>query len=309
MKITICGSMHHIQAMTSAARLLENLGYDIEIPNPREGQTDYATLPSSERAKLKTSLIQEHLDKINESDAIFVYNEDKRGVAGYIGGNTLMEMAFAYAQGIEIFVLKAVPDMGYTDEILGMQPIILDADVRAIDAYFNQLPVVYVSSKSPVKLAAISRGMRRAGIRTRVVAQPTQSNITEQPSSIDETYAGALNRHEALKSAIEPTQPVYLATVESGHHRAHSDHNSFGTTVVVLEKAGGERKIGINLDLEFPKGMTDMVPSKYPDLGVLVQQEYGSSLKDPFPFFTGGKINRRMLIEHAVYQVAVQLSE
>jgi len=308
MKITICGSMHHIEAMKLAAQTLENLGYEVILPNPREGEVDYNSLSDAERAALKATLIQDHLDEINESDAVLVFNEDKKGIAGYIGGNTLMEMAFAYAQKIEIFLFKPAPEMSYTDEILGMMPIVLDGDIHKIDTYFKQLPIVLVSSKSPIKLAAISRGMRRAGIRTQVIARPTESSVSEQPMSTDETYRGAVNRQKALMQVSSKDEATYFATIESGQHFIHPDHNSFGGTVIIIEKHGGERKIGININLEFPKAMTDKVPSQYPDFGVLVQKEYGSKLKDPIPFFTNGKINRRKLIEEAVLNVAVQLS-
>lgn len=298
--------MHHKNAMVMASEQLASLGYETEIPDMSERE-DYTTLPANERATAKEGLIRQHLDKITASDAILVFNEEKNGVAGYIGGNTLMEMAFAYSQGIEIFMLNATPNISYSDEINGMRPIVLDGEIAAIDDYFKSLPATYVSSKSPVKLTAISRAMRRAGIRTRVVPKPTESNVSEQPMSIDETYEGALNRHTALIANSTDAMPAYFATVESGNHRAHSDHNTFGATVAILEKVNGGRKIGINLDVEFPKEMTDKVPSQYPDLGVLVQQEYGSVLKDPFPYFTGGKITRQKLVEDAVYNVAVQL--
>lgn len=298
--------MHHKNAMIAASEKLVSLGYETETPDMSERE-DYTALPPQKRAATKEGLIRAHLNKITTSDAILVFNEEKNSIAGYVGGNTLMEMAFAYSQGIEIFMLNPTPDLGYKDEIDGMLPIVLEGDVAVIDAYFKTLPKTFVSSKSPVKLAAISRAIRRAGIRTTIVAKPTQSNVAEQPMSIDETYEGAINRHNALVAASVKDTPTYFATVESGNHRAHKDHNTFGTTVVILEKTGGVRKAGINLDVEFPKEMTDKVPSQYPDLGVLVQQEYGSILKDPFPYFTGGKITRQKLVEDAVYNVAVQL--
>lgn len=305
MKITICGSMHHIAGMTEAKAILEGLGYEVEIPNPREGEVDYTTLPFEKRVELKDTLIREHLDKIYDSDAIFVFNEEKKGVSGYIGGNTLMEMAFAYAQGIEIFTLRPAPDMSYREEIEGMKPIVIDGNVTAIDNYFKTLPLTIVSSKSPIKLRAVSRGMRRAGIKTNVVAHPTESNVADQPKTVEETYQGAQNRHNALRGA---TKADYYATVESGLFNALPGHNVFASTVVILEKAGEQPKAGLNVEVEYPKEMTDKVPSVYPDLGVLVQQEYGSALKDPFPHFTNGKINRLQLVETAVFNVAAQLS-
>jgi non-canonical (house-cleaning) NTP pyrophosphatase len=308
MKLTICGSMHHIEGMKEAERILTEAGYTVEIPNPREGEVDYHSLSDEQRASLKNTLIKEHLDKISESDAVFIYNKEKKGVPGYIGGNTLMEMAFAYQQNIEIFLLQPAPDLSYIDEVLGMQPIVIDGDVSQIDRYFKSLPTTYVSSKSPIKLSAVSRGMRKAGIKTMVLPLPTESNVSEQPQNINETYEGANNRHDALEIATKGKNPAYLATVESGLYQVHPDHNSFSSTVVVLERVGGARKVGVNVELEYPREMTNKIPSVYPDLGVLVQQEYGSTLKDPFPFFTGGKVNRLQLVETAVFNVAAQLA-
>lgn len=304
MKITICGSMHHITGMTETKAILEKLGYEVEIPNPREGEVDYTTLPFEERAALKDTLIREHLDKINASDAVFIYNEEKKGVAGYIGGNTLMEMAFAYTQEIEIFTLRPAPDISYRDEIEGMKPIVVDGDVAAIDSYFKTLPLTVVSSKSPIKLRAVSRGMRRAGIKTNIAAHPTESGVSDQPKTVEETYKGARNPHDELRKV---TTADYYATVESGLFNALPDHNVFASTVVILEKHGNSPKAGLNVEVEYPKEMTDKVPSVYPDLGVLAQQEYGSALKDPFPHFTNNKINRLQLVETAIFNVAAQL--
>jgi non-canonical (house-cleaning) NTP pyrophosphatase len=308
MKISICGSMHHIDAMLEAKQTLERQGYEIETPSLSE-TTDYGSLSSEERVKRKDFLIREHLNKISTSDAVLIFNEEKKGIKGYIGGNTLMEMAFAYAQSLEIFLYQPAPDLSYKDEVQGMKPIVLNGNIQAIDAYFSALPKTFVSSKSPVKLAAISRGMRRSGIYTQVIARPTQSNVAEQPQSIEETYEGAENRHASLKQETAVEKPAYYATVESGNHVAHPKHNTFSVTVAILEKGGDAAKTGIALELELPKEMTDKVPSQYPDLGVLVQQEYGSTLKDPFPYFTGGKVNRLQLVENAVFNVAVQLPD
>lgn len=299
--------MHHIENIKKAAKTLRELGYKVVIPNPREGEVDYNQLSPKEQSNLKEGLIKEHFDSISSSDAVFIYNDEKKGIPGYIGGSTLMEMAFAYAQNLEIFLLHPTPHLNFNDEVEGMKPIGLKGDVTAINSYFKALPTTFVSSKSPIKLRAVSRGMRRAGIRTTVLPYPTASSVAEQPQSVEETYTGARNRHAALKEAAKEKSPAYFATVESGTHLMHSDHNVFETTVVILEKAGEPYKSTINLGVEYPKEMTDKVPSIYPDLGTLVQKEYGSVLKDPFPLFTGGKITRLQLVETAVFEVAVRL--
>lgn len=307
MKISICGSMHHKTEMLQAKEVLEKAGYEVETPDMSE-KKDYSILPTEVRANLKDNLIRRQLENITDSDAILVVNYDKNGIENYIGGNTLMEMGFAYAQNIEIFLLNNIPEIGYMDEIIGMKPIMLNGNLSEINQYRDLLPKTYVSSKSPIKLRAVSRGLRRAGIKTQVLPMPTNSGVSEQPQNIEETYEGANNRHDALVAATKDKEPAYLATLESGLYQAHPKHNSFESTVVVLEKVGRQRKVGINVGLEYPREMTDKVPSVYPDLGVLVQQEYGSKLKDPFPYFTGGKVNRLQLMETAVFNVAAQLT-
>ena len=306
MKLTLCGSMHHIDGMLAAGTALEKLGYEIETPDVGENSS-YDGLPLKERAAKKDRLIREHLDKISESDAILVFNAAKNGIAGYVGGNALMEMAFAYAQGIEIFLLHDASAMGYADEILGMQPIVLNGKIEAVHAYFSSLPTTFVSSKSPIKLRAISRGMRKAGLRTQVLPKPTSSSVSEQPMNIEETYEGAQNRHAALKALAKGDQPSYLATVESGFSAMHPKHDTFESMVVILEKIGAPAKTGITVAIEYPKTMTDKVPSQYQDIGELVQTEYGSLLKDPFPHFTNGKISRLQLVEQAGFTVADQI--
>lgn len=291
--------------MVAAQESLRARGYEVERPNVKEGEFVAGVRAAISDAD-KRRYIDEHFAKIDTSDAVLIINEAKNGVAGYIGGNTLLEIGRAYAQGLEIFLLNPVPEVGYADEIRGMNPIVLDGDLANLDAYVQSLPVLAVSSESPVKHQALSRGLRRAGIRTRVVGLKVESGVNEQPISIEESYEGAINRHANLKQVIND-DVAYLATIESGYHTAHKDHNAFGCSALVIEKVGGEQKIGVDLDIEFPRSMTDKIPHEYPDIGVLVQQEYGSKLKDPYPYFTGGKLTRARVLENAVYNLAIQL--
>lgn len=307
MKIAICGSMLHEPAMAAAQAALEAQGYEVERPDIKEGE-----FAGGVRAVLadtdKRRYIDEHFAKIDTSDAVLVINESKNGVAGYIGGNTLLEIGRAYAQGLEIFLLNPVPDVSYADEIRGMQPIILSGDISGVNEYFKGLPLVMMSTESPVKHSAISRGLRRAGIRVRTDGKKIESGVAEQPVSVNETYDGAVNRHEGL-AAMMTDGAEYLATIESGQHKIHDEHNVYGCSVLILEKAGGTRKVGIDFDIELPKAMTDRIPSEFPDAGVLVQQVYGSKLKDPFPYFTNGKLTRARILENAVYNLAIQLQD
>lgn len=303
MKITICGSMKFDPEMTDIKQHLEARGYEVEKPNVVEGHSYSDNL--DENAALKRGFIDEHFAKIDTSDAILVVNLEKNGVENYIGGNTLMEITYAYAHGLEVFLLNPVPDVSYADEIRGMHPVVLDSSLDELDGYMNELPLVYMSTESPIKHTAISRAMRRAGIPVRMDGKKVETGVNEQPMTIEESYEGAMNRHRNLKAL--GVEADYYVTVESGQHPAHADHSLFGCNAIIIEKAGQEPKIGIDLDIEFPQAMLDKVPSQYPDLGTLVQAEYGAKLKDPYPYFTGGKLNRQKILENAAYNVAIQL--
>ena len=70
---------------------------------------------------------------IGELNAVLVLNPDKKGIKNYIGGNTLIEMGFAYVLDKKIFLYNPIPEMSYTDEIKAMKPIILNKDLSKIE--------------------------------------------------------------------------------------------------------------------------------------------------------------------------------
>lgn len=82
--------------------------------------------------KIKHDLIKDYFNEIKNSDAILVINEDRNGVKNYIGGNSLIEMAFAHILGKKIFLLNPMPQMNYIDEIVAMKPIVLNKDLIKI---------------------------------------------------------------------------------------------------------------------------------------------------------------------------------
>jgi hypothetical protein len=60
-------------------------------------------------------------------------NHDKNGISNYIGGNSFLEMGFAYVQNKKIFLLNGIPDIALIrQEIEAMTPIVLDGDLSKI---------------------------------------------------------------------------------------------------------------------------------------------------------------------------------
>ncbi len=81
----------------------------------------------------KSEAIDDHFQKVEWSDAILVANYPKHGIGGYVGGNTLMEIALAWYLRKKIFVLLPISqDLSYKEEILGMRPIIVNDNVNLI---------------------------------------------------------------------------------------------------------------------------------------------------------------------------------
>ena len=71
MTIAICGSIKFYDKMVETQRKLEKLGHKVLMPNKAEG-VDYWAKDNKSRveAKKKFRFIDEHLDKIEKSDAV-----------------------------------------------------------------------------------------------------------------------------------------------------------------------------------------------------------------------------------------------
>ena len=85
------------------------------------------------QVKIENDYIKAHYNFILENEAILVLNHDKNGIKNYVGGNTLMEIGFAYVNNKKIFLLNPIPEMSYTDEIRAVDPIILNGDLSLIN--------------------------------------------------------------------------------------------------------------------------------------------------------------------------------
>lgn len=131
MKITLCGSTKFYTLIEELKYNLEKVGMEVLTP-PLEESGDYDSLGENDKIKRKKYYIDLHLNKIKTSDAILIANYDKNGVKNYIGANTFLEMGFAYCLGKKIYILHDIPVQQNTDEIKGLQPIILKGNVSLI---------------------------------------------------------------------------------------------------------------------------------------------------------------------------------
>ena len=147
MKITLCGSIAFQKEINSAKEGLEELGHEVKIWPVKLKDGNGNLIPVEEYYKIrktaandekwvwdrKAEAVMEHFEKVAWSDAILVANYDKKGVKGYIGGNTLMEMGLAFYLKKKIYLLNEIPELSYKEEILGVKPIIIFGDLKKIN--------------------------------------------------------------------------------------------------------------------------------------------------------------------------------
>ncbi|HOF79695.1 MAG TPA: hypothetical protein PLP46_02000 [bacterium] len=136
MKIIICGSMSASKEMVEAEKQLLTLGHEVVLP---EFTHDYAAMATIDKAhtesarnKVQYDLIRIHFDKIKAGDAILVVNVERKDIPGYIGGNSFLEMGFAFVLNKPIYLLYQIPQCNYRDEIEAMRPIVLAGDIGKI---------------------------------------------------------------------------------------------------------------------------------------------------------------------------------
>lgn len=140
MKIYVLGSNSFVKEMVASVDKIKKAGHEGWI-HPH--YIDYVTqkdhphlerLKNGEDSKIKieNDYIRQHYKHIIESDAIFIVNLEKNGIKNYIGGNVLLEMGQAYVNDKKIYLMNPIPDMPYKDELIALQPIVIDGDFSKI---------------------------------------------------------------------------------------------------------------------------------------------------------------------------------
>jgi hypothetical protein len=139
MRITICGSMHFSKEMLKTQQELQRLGHEVTVPSDAqiiaEGKHDIADKEANVRHCREKDILRTDFGKVARSDGILVLNHRKKGIDGYVGGNTLIEIGLAYYLGKKIFLLNPQPhdgDLSYAHEIEIMQPVVINGDLKKI---------------------------------------------------------------------------------------------------------------------------------------------------------------------------------
>ena len=136
MRIGIIGSMQLTEKMYEVCDELKKLGHDsylTDLAKPFIGKTD----KEKERIKIyqknELDAIRKFWNSMQDGDAVLVVNLTRKGIENYIGGNTFLEMGFAYVLNQKIFLYNPIPEIDlYKTEIVAMKPIIINQDLTKI---------------------------------------------------------------------------------------------------------------------------------------------------------------------------------
>lgn len=144
MKITVIGSIKFADKLIEIYYKLKELGHE---PIVHERLFGFADKTSEEAISLENNLVEHSEikrkynfikawhDLIIKGEAVLVCNFSKGEIENYIGGNTLMEMGFAYTSDKKIFLLNPIPEnISYSEEIKTMVELenVLNGDLTKI---------------------------------------------------------------------------------------------------------------------------------------------------------------------------------
>jgi nucleoside 2-deoxyribosyltransferase len=137
MIICLCASLKVHHQIINLKHQLEVHGHQVILPKTTnliyQGKL---LLKDLDKHKLKHSSenVVKHFDNIKKADVILVVNSTRKKIKNYIGGNTLIEMGFAYYLKKPIYLLNSIPKLSYSEEIRAVKPIILQGELSKINA-------------------------------------------------------------------------------------------------------------------------------------------------------------------------------
>ena len=135
MKIFIVGSKYNFDKIPSIKETLENDGHVVTVPSgfadPYK-ELEVQKLGKGKYLKFKTFMLQEQGKRVEANDAVLVLNFDKNNQKNYIGGATFLEVFKAWELGKKIFFYNKLPDGILHDELVGMNPMVINGDLSQV---------------------------------------------------------------------------------------------------------------------------------------------------------------------------------
>ena len=140
MKICIIASLNFTAKIIEVSKILKTEGHNVSIPPTADrinrGELSVDTIIKDKSTgeivnrTIEQNSIRKNFIRIKRAESVLVLNYNKNGIEYYIGGNTFLEIGFAFILEKKIFILNPIPNMSYAQEIMAMEPIILNNSIR-----------------------------------------------------------------------------------------------------------------------------------------------------------------------------------
>lgn len=135
MKIYLCASKSFYEKVPEIKAKLEKLGHTVTPPNGFDTpavESQRQEMSPQEYADWKTGMIRHDGEVVRAHDAVLVLNFEKNGLPNYIGGAAFLEMFKAWDLGKKIYLLNPIPNNMLRDEIIGLQPIVINQNLSLV---------------------------------------------------------------------------------------------------------------------------------------------------------------------------------
>lgn len=135
MDLFIICSKHFYHKIPEIAEELKSYGHNLTFPNSYEEpfkEEEMKKKGLESHIKFKQEMMRLHKPKIKANDAVLALNFDKNGNPNYIGGGTFMEIVKAWELDKKIFLYNPIPECIFTDELTGINPIIINRDLSKV---------------------------------------------------------------------------------------------------------------------------------------------------------------------------------
>ena len=135
MKILVCCSKHFYSQIKEVSEVLELSGHEISFPNSYDDpfmEEKLKEMSAEEHVEWKAMMMRKDESNIEPQDAILVLNFEKKGIPNYIGGATFLEIYTAWKMDKKIFFHNPLPRCSFTDELKGINPMIINGDLEMI---------------------------------------------------------------------------------------------------------------------------------------------------------------------------------
>jgi hypothetical protein len=140
-RVVVCCSIAAAEEALAVDVGLRALGHEVVLPRGiteeyLRGRTE-VSVEEKASDKIEHDLIRGYFATIGAADGVLVVNPELRGTPGYIGGNTLIEMAFAHVLEKPLFCLYPLPVMPYSAELEALRPHVLNGDLAVFAAEYS----------------------------------------------------------------------------------------------------------------------------------------------------------------------------